>query len=413
MPKLSDGMDEGVLIRWVVADGAEVAVGDELAEIETDKATMSFEAEAAGTLVHGVAEGDSVPVGAPIAQLLAPGEEASAAAGPAASTSSTEPRINGGAATLAPPAPAVLAGERVRASPVARRIAAQLGIDLASLVGSGPRGRVVKRDVEEASVPAPAAAPALAPAAPAPEPVAPPAPVAPAPTSTAKGEVTVVPLTRLQQTVARRMAEAKSTQPDFTVTTDVAMDEAVALRERFKVLGDDVVPSYNDLVIKAVALALVAHPTANGSYRDGAFERFGRVNVGMAVAAEGSLTVPTVFDADRSSLGHVARETRRLAGLARTGSLTAPDLAGGTFTVSNLGMFGVSHFTAVLNTPQAGILAVGALEQRPVVRDGALAVGWQMSLTLTCDHRILYGADAAALLSTIRAGLEAPLRLTL
>jgi pyruvate dehydrogenase E2 component (dihydrolipoamide acetyltransferase) len=229
----------------------------------------------------------------------------------------------------------------------------------------------------------------------------------------AKGAVTEQELSRVQQTIARRMVEAKATMPDFTLTAEVDMDAAVELRARLKALGGEVVPSYNDFVVKAAALALRAHPRANGAYRDGRFELFERVNVGIAVAAQDALLVPTVVDADRRSLGEIARDARRLAAAARDGKLTAAELAGGTFSVSNLGMFGVTHFTAVLNPPQAAILAVGALEQRAVVRDGEIVPGHRMTITLTCDHRILYGADAAAFLADIRLVLEQPLRLAL
>jgi pyruvate dehydrogenase E2 component (dihydrolipoamide acetyltransferase) len=230
----------------------------------------------------------------------------------------------------------------------------------------------------------------------------------------AKGVVDVSEPSRIQATIARRMSEAKATMPEFTLTVDVDMDAAVELRARFKALGDvAVVPSYNDLVVRAAGLALRAHPRANGAFRDGLFELYDRVNVGVAVAAEDALLVPTVLDADRRSLGEIAADTRRLAAGARDGTLTAAELSGGTFSVSNLGMFGIQSFTAVLNPPQAAILAVGALERRPVVKGDELAIGHRMSLTLTCDHRILYGADAASFLADIRAALEQPLRLAL
>jgi len=409
MPRLSDSMEEGTIVRWLVEDGAEVEVGTELVEIETDKATMPYESDVAGVLHIGAQAGDVLPVGAEIGQVLAPGETpapaaAAAGAAPAAPAASAAAAGNGGGtALLERPATAT----RVKASPVARRIAAELNIDLATLVGSGPDGRIVKRDVEQAaSVAAPAApAPAPEPAAPEPQPVA----------GGERGDTRVVDLSRVQQTIARRMADAKAAMPEFTVSTDVDMDAAVALRAQLKAAAaeGDPVPSYNDFVVKAAALALRAHPKANGSYRDGRFELYERINVGVAVAAEDALLVPTVFDADRRSLGAIAAETRRLAAAGREGRLTPADLSGGTFSVSNLGMLGVTHFTAVLNPPQAAILAVGALEQRAVVRDGVVVPGHRMTLTLTCDHRILYGADAAAFLADIRAALEQPLRLAL
>jgi pyruvate dehydrogenase E2 component (dihydrolipoamide acetyltransferase) len=297
----------------------------------------------------------------------------------------------------------------VKASPLARRIARERGVDLHAVAGSGPGGRIVRADVETAATaPPPAAAPAPAPpAAAAPPPAPPPAPTEAA---TAKGEITIQELTRTQQVIARRMAESKATVPDFELRSEIDMEACVTLRAELKALGGDV-PSFNDMVVKAAALALREFPRANGSYRDARFELHGRVNVGVAVAAADALVVPTVFDADRKSLREIARETRALAERVRAGSVTPPELSGGTFTVSNLGMYGVTDFTAVINPPQAAILAVGALAPRPAARDGALVVRHTMGVTLACDHRILYGAEAAQFLARIRALLEQPLAL--
>jgi pyruvate dehydrogenase E2 component (dihydrolipoamide acetyltransferase) len=303
-------------------------------------------------------------------------------------------------------------GGRVAASPVARRIAAELGVDLHALAGSGPRGRIVKRDVLVASG-APAAGDGVA----APPPVPPVGKAAAGgPAGGGRGATTVEQATRIQQTIARRMAETKATQPEFALTVEVDMDAAVALRAQLKAAAEAQqapAPSLNDLVVKAVALALRAHPRANGAYKDGAFELYERVNVGVAVAAPDALLVPVVSDADTLSLGAIAARTRALAARGRDGALTPPELAGGTFTVSNLGMFGIAQFTAILNAGQAGILAVGAVREVPVVRDGELAIGRRMTATLTCDHRILYGADAAQFLAAVRARLEDPFRLIL
>jgi pyruvate dehydrogenase E2 component (dihydrolipoamide acetyltransferase) len=241
---------------------------------------------------------------------------------------------------------------------------------------------------------------------------------------TAKGEATTIELSRTQQTVARRMAESKATIPDFTLQIDVDMEECVQLRGQLKQLSTPggaaepvahphEVPTYNDMVVKASALALREHPHANGSYRDGRVQVYSRVNVGVAVAAEGALVVATVFDADEKSLGEIARETRALAERVRAATITPPELGGGTFTVSNLGMYGVKSFTAIINPPQAGILSVGALAPRAVVRGGELVARNTMTLTLACDHRILYGAEAAQFLARIRELLEAPAALTL
>jgi pyruvate dehydrogenase E2 component (dihydrolipoamide acetyltransferase) len=307
----------------------------------------------------------------------------------------------------------------VKASPVARRLAREHGVDLHEISGTGPGGRIVKDDVERAAAapraPAPAAAPpaeAPAPAAPAPAPVpAAAAPPAPAETGTAKGDVTVQELTRTQGLIARRMAESRATIPSFELRMEIDMERCVALRAELKELGGDV-PSYNDMIVKACALALREHPRANGSYRDARWELYSRVNVGVAVAAQDSLVVPTVFDADRKSLREIARETRALAERVRSATITPPEVSGGTFTVSNLGMYGVTDFTAVINPPQAAILAAGALARRAVVGDdGELTARHTMHVTLACDHRILYGAEAAQFLARVRTLLERPVAL--
>jgi pyruvate dehydrogenase E2 component (dihydrolipoamide acetyltransferase) len=298
----------------------------------------------------------------------------------------------------------------VKASPIARRIAKEKGLDLAALAGSGPGGRIVKADVERAveAGPLPAAAPVAA------------VPAGPTPgvrerPETAKGSVSYQDLTKLQQTIARRMAESKATAPHFYLSVDVDMSRAVEARARLKAgaAEGEPVPSFNDMVVKACAIALRDHPRANGAYRDGRLELYSRVNVGVAVAGQDALVVPTVFDADQKGLRQIAAESRALAQRVRDGSVTPPELSGGTFTVSNLGMFGIDSFAAVINPPQAGILAVGAIGERPVVRDGEIATAHLMSVTLACDHRILYGADGARFLARIRTLLEEPLGLAL
>jgi pyruvate dehydrogenase E2 component (dihydrolipoamide acetyltransferase) len=430
MPRLSDSMEEGTILKWLKADGDEISRGDPLAEIETDKATLTYESDAGGVLTIVAEAGETLPIGSVIARLdggsngAAARRPAQAEPAPAPEPSPPAPEPEPAASQPPPvapaPAPAPAASGRVKASPLARRIAREQGLDLQQLAGSGPGGRIVKADVERAAqapaAQAPAAQSAPPPAAeptPPPAPQAPPAPppaAAPAETGTAKGDVTVQELTRTQQLIARRMAESKATVPDFTLRTEIDMEACVRLRADLKALGGDV-PSYNDMVVRASALALREFPRANGSYRDGRFELHSRVNVGVAVAAQDSLVVPTVFDADRKSLREIARETRAVAERVRAGTVTPPELSGGTFTVSNLGMYGVTDFTAVINPPQAAILAVGALAQRPVVRDGALVARHTMGATLVCDHRILYGADAAEFLARIRALLEQPLAL--
>ncbi len=424
MPRLSDSMEEGTILKWLKSDGEPVARGEPLAEIETDKATLTFESDAAGVLSIVVAAGETLPIGEVIARLddgdgggASPGAPADAKAPPEGA--SAAPPASPPSTVKAPPAPAPPG--RPKASPLARRIAREQGIDLHTVTGSGPGGRIVRSDVEEA-VRDPGAPVVAAPAAPlpaAPEPPAPPrapepAAVAPAQrpaeTGTAKGDVTIQELTRIQQVIARRMAESKATVPEFTLRTEIDMEACVLLRTELKDLGGDV-PSYNDMVVRACALALREFPRANGSYRDGKFELHSRVNVGVAVAATDALVVPTIFDADRKSLREIATESRALAERVRSATVTPPELSGGTFTVSNLGMYGVTDFTAVINPPQAAILAVGALAPRAVVRDGELVARHTMGVTLACDHRILYGADAARFLARIRALLEQPLAL--
>jgi pyruvate dehydrogenase E2 component (dihydrolipoamide acetyltransferase) len=394
MPRLSDSMEEGTILRWLAAEGAEVKRGDELAEIETDKASMVYEADAEGALHIVAAEGETLPVGAPIAQLLAAGEPASEPA-MAVQTAVREPAAPAPIAEPAAPEPATAssaAGERVKASPLARRLAAGAGVELSSVPGSGPGGRVVRADVERAM------GNGAAPSTPAPP----------------KGETELVELSRTQALIARRMAEAKATIPEFTLQCEIDMEDAVALRAQLKSVAqrqNQPVPSFNDMIIKACALALREYPRANGTYKDGRFELHPRVNVGVAVAAGDALLVPVVRDADTSTLWEIAAQTRRLALEARDGTITPPELAGGTFSVSNLGMFGIDAFTAVINPPQAAILAVGSLAPRAVVREGQLLARHTMTVTLSCDHRILYGADAAQFLGAVRDLLQQPLAL--
>jgi pyruvate dehydrogenase E2 component (dihydrolipoamide acetyltransferase) len=425
MPRLSDTMEEGTVLRWLKQDDDQVHRGEELVEIETDKATMIYESDQDGTLQTVAREGETLPVGQLIARVASPGDGEAAAGGPAAAEAQAapppdavidapgEPSAGEPSPPTPEPAPAPASDhERVKASPLARRIAQQRGIELRSLTGSGPGGRIVKADVQAADgeasrsgAPGDGAAPAAG------------AGAATRASSedvlTAKGKTTTVALSRIQQTIARRMAESKATVPDFALQADVDMDECVKLRTELKRVATQGTPTYNDMVVKAAALALREFPRANGSYRDAALQLHSRINVGVAVAAEDALVVPTVFDAEEKSLGEIARETRALASKVRDATITPPELGGGTFTVSNLGMYGIRSFTAIINPPQAAILSVGSVEPRAVVREGELLVRHTMTLTLVCDHRILYGADAALFLARIRELLEAPAALTL
>jgi pyruvate dehydrogenase E2 component (dihydrolipoamide acetyltransferase) len=477
MPRLSDTMEEGTVLRWLKRDGEQVRRGEELVEIETDKATMAYESDQDGVLEIVAREGDTLAVGAVIAHVGdvagadgaqdAPGaDEArdtagveSTQAGESRSTAGQQPGVPATARPAEPDAATGHDAERVRASPLARRIARESGVDLNALTGSGPGGRIVKADVEAAGRPTRTGPPVVTASAP---PLAAPAAPSEAPATrsggpattpeaqatlaervaTAKGEATVVELTRTQRTIARRMAESKATIPDFALQMEIDMVKCVALRSELKRLSPLQAPTYNDMVVKACALALREHPRANGSYRDGRLELHSRVNVGVAVAvaaapgdrppaagtaggggdpghASGAadlgdaLVVPTVFDADLKSLGEIARETRALAERVRAATIAPPELGGGTFTVSNLGMYGVRSFTAIVNPPQAAILSVGALEPRAVVRDDEIVARHTLAVTLACDHRILYGADAARFLARIRELLEEPAALTL
>ncbi len=456
MPRLSDTMEEGTILRWLIADGESVRRGDELVEIETDKATMIYESDLDGVLERVAAEGDTLPVGAVIARVGSADDadatgdttvDEAPAAGDADQTP-VEASAERGAGTLSPRAealpeapstpaaettPAASAGARVKASPLARRIARENDVDLHALTGTGPGGRIVKADVQAAADrgadtdthPADGGTPPPEASATPRQPGAGLAGVSTASgASTARGASTEVELSRIQQTIARRMAESKATIPHFALQADIDMEECVALRAELKRLGQADAPTYNDMVVKACALALREHPRANSSYRDGRLQLHSRINVGVAVATEadeptgGALIVPTVFDADVKSLGEIARETRALAGRVRDGSITPPELGGGTFTVSNLGMFGVTAFTAIINPPQAAILSVGSVQPRAVVRDEGdgrreIVIRQQMIVTLACDHRILYGAAAARFLGRVRTLLETPSALTL
>ncbi len=421
MPRLSDAMEEGTIVQWFVAPGDRVLEGTPLVEVETDKATVTYESEHEGTVLALNAEvGASVAVGAPLAVVGEPGDELPASAGAGARTQAAASGDASAVLAAAPPAPhgagqpasRISEGTRVKASPLARRIAAELGVDLATLAGSGPNGRVIRSDVEGSTGRPPAAAGRAG------------AESDRAGTGSvragagskagpAKGEPTRRELTRVQRTIARRMAESRATVPDFELRCEVDMSQAVAVREQLRALCDPP-PSYNDLIVKAAALALTEYPRVNGAYRDAEFESYPRVNIGIAVAAQDALVVPTIFDADRKTVAEIAAESRSLAARVRDGSVTPGELSGGTFSISNLGMFGVDSFSAVINPPQAAILAVGSLKPRPLVDEaGAVVARPTINLTLACDHRILYGADGARFLARVGELLEQPVALLL
>jgi pyruvate dehydrogenase E2 component (dihydrolipoamide acetyltransferase) len=378
MPRLSDSMTEGTIVRWLKAEGDAVQRGEEIVEVETDKAIVGYEAEESGTLSIRQPEGAVIAVGTVIAVI---GAEVPVAAG----------------------APATAA--RAKASPLARRLARELGVDLTGLSGSGPHGRVIKSDVVAAAANGSAEAP---------EPTAAPAGrqalTAAAASPADAGEVEE--LTRTQSLIARRMAESRGTVPEFALEVEVDMTGALEMRRELSAVAEPG-PSLNDIIIKACALALRRHPRANGSFSAERFVLHPRVNVALAVAVEGSLLTPVVGGADAKTVGEIARETRRLIERARAGRLSPAELEGATFTVSNLGMFGIDRFEGIINAPQAAILCVGAVRDRPVARDGAVVIRPVASMTLAADHRILYGADAAGFLVDVQHFLEHPLTMSL
>lgn len=407
MPRLSDSMEEGTIVAWLKSDGDEVRAGEPLVEIETDKATSAYEAELDGILEIVAAEGTTVALGQPIATIdaaVTAGQSTGSELPPVPATGErrtvTEPpaRPPGPAPAPARDAPltqadrpthAPSAPSRAPASPVARRMAREHGIDLDALAAT-VRGRINKSDVEQAI--AERAASPTTPAAPA---------VGGSSGAGAPGRR--IPLTRVQTLIAQRMVATKTTVPEFIVAMTVDAVPCRELRDQLKAQEIGSPPSINDLIVRAVAVALKRHPRLNSSLIGDAVELHEHVNIGIAVATDDALHVPVVRNADQRSVLSIAAEARRLADSVRAGTVTPADLDGGTFTVSNLGMFGVSRFTAIINAPQAAILAVGGFE----IRDGRHT----MELTLTCDHRVVYGAHAAAFLGDVRALLENPLRL--
>lgn len=406
MPSLSAGMEEGTLARWLKAEGDAVAAGEIIAEIETDKATMEMEAVEAGTLGRLLvpAGTSGVPVNTPIAILLQPGETLADAPAPAHVTTPVQ------APAPADPKPTKTdshqpAGEmppRHLASPLARRLAAESDIDLASLTGSGPRGRIVRIDVERAR-----AAATTAPSLPVAEPLQ--APISEAPSQ----RVTRLPHSAMRRVIARRLLESKQTVPHFYLSVECEIDRLLALRADLNaVAADDYKLSVNDLVIKAAAKALRIVPEANAMWTEDAILRFDDVDVSIAVATDGGLITPVLRRADEKSLGTLSNEIKELAGRARANKLKPEDYQGGGFTVSNLGMYGVVSFAAIINPPQSCILAVGAGKRRAVVReDDMIVAATVMNCTLSVDHRSVDGAIGARYLSAFKDLIEQPLRL--
>ncbi len=414
MPRLSDTMEEGTLGRWLKHEGESIEKGEVIAEIQTDKANMELEAFQGGVLERIlVQEGETVAIGEAIAVIgdgsgqrsetdaQAPAEQPKAQEHARSDGQQSRQPESAQQQTAAQPERTGPTG-RIKASPLARRIAQEHDIDLAAVKGTGPNGRITRDDVEQAARTAPPAAPLTeqVPAqAQAVEPQA--APVA-------AGEVQ--PFTRVQSIVARRMVESKTQAPHIYITLEIDMAKGSKLREDVNALGGQKV-SVNDLVIKACAAALRAYPKANASFAESGIRHNAAVNVGFAVSQEDGLIVPVVRDADQKSLRQIATETRELIGKARENRLSGQDITGGTFTVSNLGMYGIDEFQAIINQPECAILAVGAVVQKPVVQNGQIVIGHRMRVTLSADHRVLYGVDAAEFLREVQRLLEEPLNL--
>ena len=419
MPRLSDTMEEGTIASWLKKPGEEVARGEVIAQIETDKATMDLTAFEAGTLQEILApEGTTVPIGQPVARIGKNGSAPAASPPPGAkATGSVEPETPAAKDNVAEapeptrpheqrtvPAPPAepsqpsRANGKTRASPMARHIAAEHGVDLSQLSGSGPQGRVIRADVEAALS---QGAPATESAAEAPQ----------APTVDAEDER--VPLSQMRRTIARRMAESTRTVPHFFLTTTVDATDLVALRKQIVEQLGDAGPrvSINDLIVKAAAQAIRQVPEVNVSFAEDSLIRHPHVNVGVAVATDRGLIVPVVRDVDQKTLSQIARETRDLAERAQSGKLQPPDYSGGTFTISNLGMFGVEQFNAVINPPEAAILAVGAITREPAEHHGEIALRDRLKLTLSVDHRALDGAQGARYLQALKRLLEKPMLL--
>jgi pyruvate dehydrogenase E2 component (dihydrolipoamide acetyltransferase) len=390
-------MEAGTIVRWLVAEGDEVKKGQPLFELDTDKVTQEVEAEASGVLLKIVVPEGEVPVGTAIAYVGEAGESVPEGTG-TQPVEEAAPReqvpVPTESAAAAVPEPATVAtdgnGGRIKASPLARRIARERGIDLAALSGTGPEGRIVAEDVERAAV-APAstkAAPAAAPAA-------------------AQGEVERVELTSLRKTIARRLTEAW-TVPAFQISMSADMTKSQELRALLLERYPDERPTVTDVLTKVCAIALMRHREVNATFAEDAIELHPTANVGLAVATERGLVVPVITAAESRTVAEIAAVRADLVGRARDGKLTTGDLEGGTFTISNLGMYGVEHFIAVLNPPQAAILAVGAIEERPVARNGQIVARPMMTMTLTCDHRTIDGAVASDFLRTVKDFLEEP-----
>lgn len=436
MPRLSDTMEEGTLIRWRVKVGDEVKNGDLLADVETDKATMELQSYDDGTVAQiAIEEGQNAPVGKLILVLAEKGEgieeavkavgagsggsagSSSGGATSASAGSSSAPPSGGdgggGTATVvAPPQPTASTSGRVVISPLARKMAEEHGLDPATIRGSGPGGRIVKRDILAAAEGGGAAT--ATPSVPTPSAIQVPVTPSVGAVGGTGGESKTIPLSNMRKTIARRLVESKTTIPHFTVTVAIDMDPLMELRSTLnaQLEAEGVKLSVNDFIVRATALALAQHPAVNSSWTDSGIQQHGAINVGVAIAlpAEkgGGLVVATIRDTQAKGLRVINAETRALAKKAREQGLSLEEMADGTFTISNLGMFDVEHFEAIINPPQVAILALGSAVQKPVVRRGRVVAGTEMTATLSSDHRIIDGAMAAQFLQTLRRLLENP-----
>lgn len=407
MPKMSDTMSEGVVVAWHKNVGDKVSAGDLLAEVETDKATMELESYFDGVLLYRAVEaGKAVTVGDLLAIIGSAGEDveailASRKGGPVSATVAAEPAAASAVATSAAVSMSSEASDgdktdRIKASPLAKAMAKEAGVELAGIAGTGDGGRIVKRDVE-AAMSKPVSVPL----------------VAPPPVVASVGAFVDLPASQMRKTIARRLGESKFSAPHFYLTVAVEMDEAAAFRDALNA-DSDVKISFNDLIVKAAAVALRKHPAVNASWMGDFIRQYSYVNIGVAVAMDEGLIVPVIRDADRKGLSEISRETRVLAERARNKELQPHEFQGNTFTISNLGMFGIEEFTAIINPPDACILAVGGIVKEAVVEDDdTIRVAKRMRLTLSCDHRAVDGATGAKFLQTLKACLEKPMRMLL
>ena len=409
MPRMSDTMEEGVIVSWLKKEGEPVKTGDLLAEIETDKATMDFESLWEGTLLHiGAKEGEAIPIDGIIAVIGKKGEDFKAAlaeagnaapetSAPADNTSSAEPAVSAGSAPNAPAKTAPPAStsdsdaDRLKASPLAKAMAKESGIDIASIKGTGDQGRIVRRDVEAAIETSGSEAPAVS--------------VAPVFGQESYEEVNI---SQMRKTIARRLAESKFSAPHFYLTIEINMGRASDARQRILEMSGEKV-SFNDMVVKACAMALRKHPAVNSSWMGDKIRRNHHIHVGVAVAVSEGLLVPVIRHTDLKSMTQINAEVKVLAAKAKDKKLQTDEMQGNTFTISNLGMFGIEEFTAIINPPDACILAIGAIIEKPIIQNGQVVAGKMMKVTLSCDHRVVDGATGAQFLQTVKQYLEEPM----